>query len=70
MNLLPTTPPAMDSERFASVVPQTGTTTHLDFPIPQMVPESGSASPFCIDVTILNGNHADIIDITAVGSLR
>jgi hypothetical protein len=53
-----------------TVVAQTGTTSHLDFPIPQMAPETGPASPFCIDVTVLNGNHAENIDITLVGSIR
>jgi hypothetical protein len=53
-----------------TVVAQTGSTTHLDFPIPQVVPEDGPQRPFCVNVTILNGNEANIIDITAVGAVR
>jgi hypothetical protein len=53
-----------------SVVMQTGTTMHLDLPIPQMVPSGGSFSPFCIEADVLNGNHAANIDVSLVGSAR
>ena len=53
-----------------SIVAQTGATTHLDFPIPQVVPDVGAQSPFCMELQVLNGNHAELIDVTAVGSVR
>jgi len=53
-----------------TVVAQSGGTTHLDLPIPQMVPGNGPQRPFCVELQILNGNHAEIIDVTAVGTVR
>jgi len=53
-----------------SVVMHAGSTEHLDFPTPQLAPAGGPRTPFCVVVDVLNGNYANNIDITLVGSVR
>jgi len=48
-----------------------GTTNHLDFPTPQLVPSDRTLDPFCIEADVVpNSGDATTIYMTLTGSLR
>jgi len=58
-------------ERLNLIEVRRGTTNHLDFPTPQLVPSDRTLDPFCIEADVVpNSGDATTIYLTLAGSLR